>query len=64
MVESKLNHPSGTTAFKPSEAEQALITKNFGEDAIIDEFFKASVTLSKEEADNRAKLISEIEYDY
>ena len=64
MVESKLNHPSGTTAFKPSEAEQALITKNFGEDAIVDEFFKASVTLSKEQADNRAKLISEIEYDY
>ena len=46
MVES--NQPSGQTAYKPSAEEQKLIIESLGEGALVDEFFKANVTLSKE----------------
>ena len=62
MVES--NQPSGQTAYKPSAEEQKLIIESLGEGALVDEFFKANVTLSKEQAETRERLISEIEYDY
>ena len=43
MVES-----TDQAGFKPSEAEQALILQHLGNEAIVDEKFKATVTLSKE----------------
>lgn len=53
--------PSG---YVPSEAERALITIHLGDAAMLDKGYNANITLKKEEAEKRAELISEIEYDF
>jgi len=48
----------------PAEAELALISLHLGGAAMLDKSYNASILLKKEEAEKRAKLISEIEYDF
>ena len=62
MVEA--NAEVKTDEYTPSEAEQLLITKHLGDHAIVDKKYKATVVLSREQADKRRSLIREIEYDF
>ena len=55
---------SNQDGFKPSEAEEALIKKHLGNDAIVDAGYKANVNLTKSEAEYREKLIEDVEYDF
>ena len=50
--------------FRPSETEQALILQHLGDEAVVDEKFKSTVTLSRAQAETRERLIQEIEYDF
>ena len=59
MVES-----TDQAGFKPDENEQALILQYLGSEAIVDEKFKTTQTLSKEQAEKREELVQEIEYDF
>jgi hypothetical protein len=39
---------SNSAAFKPSDEERDLITKHLGSDAIVDEQYKTTATLTRE----------------
>ena len=41
-----------------------MIVKHLGDGAIVDKKFKSSVVLTKEQAEKRRSLITEIEYDF
>ena len=60
MVESSQN----SAVFKPSDEERDLITQHLGPDAIVDEKFKSTVTLTREQANRRCELIEDVEYDF
>ena len=53
-----------STGYVPAEAELAMINLHLGGAAMLDKSYNASILLKKEEAEKRAKLISEIEYDF
>ena len=55
---------SDQAGFRPNENEQALILQHLGDEAIVDEKFKATVTLSRTQAEKREELVQEIEYDF
>jgi len=59
MVESKEVKP-----FDPSGDEKILLVKHLSENIMIDPGFKKNAILTEEEAKIRAKLITEIEYEF
>ena len=63
MVEA---HPEDQKSddYVPSAEEQLLITKHLGDQVIIDKKFKATVVLSREQANWRKSVIKDIEYDF
>lgn len=61
MVE---NTDAKNDCFVPSEAEKELINKHLGDGALVDGKFKATVLLTREQAQARAKLLQEVEYDF
>ena len=50
--------------FGPTEIEKKYMLTYLGEDSIVDPGYKGSFLLSKIEADKRAEIISDIEYDF
>ena len=60
MVESS----QSSSVFKPSDEERELITQHLGADAIVDEKFKSTVTLTRDQASRRCDLIEDVEYDF
>ena len=50
--------------FGPTEIEKKYMFTYLGEDAVVDPGFKGSFLLSKVEAEQREKIISDIEYDF
>jgi len=50
--------------YAPTHEEQVLIAKHLGDHAIVDRKFKATVVLSREQADTRKSLIQDVEYDF
>ena len=50
--------------FGPTEAEKKLMLKHLGESFSVDSGYKASVLLSKIEAERRKEIVSDIEYDF
>jgi hypothetical protein len=50
--------------FIPTEEEKALIARHLGQGVVVDTGYKKTVNLSLEEADARARCVSDIEYDF
>jgi len=53
-----------TDGFEPSKEEQVMMLQHLGDETIVDKQHKVTVNLTKLEAEKRASLVEEVEYNF